>query len=108
MKLSQSLHICFVSNQIIIITLVKEKKTLLDNKCLRSCYVMQRLDLGSSSKCFSDMYPISNKCKVNVFQFNTDAIALLHSSRVIKTYLLVFHFHKANLNSCYKRIHCAH
>lgn len=78
---------------------IQRKKPLLDNKCLKSCYVMQRLKLGASSKCFSDIYPISNKCKVNVFQFNTHAIALPHSSRVIKTYLLVFHFHETTLNS---------
>lgn len=98
MKPSQSSHICFVSNQIIIITLSNEK-IFLDNKSLTSCYVMQRFELGASSKCFSYTYPISNKCKVNVFQFNTHAIALPRSSRLRKTYLLVFHFRKATLNS---------
>lgn len=85
MKPSQSSHIFFVSNQIIIITLSKEK-IFLDNKSLKSCYVMQRVELRASSKCFSDMYPISNRCKVNVFQFNTHAIALPHSSRLILTF----------------------
>lgn len=99
MKPSQSSHICFVSNQIIIITLSKGKKIFLDNKSLKSCYVMQRFELGASSKCFSSMYPISNKCKVNVFQFNTHAIAVPRSSRLRKTYLLVVHFREATLNS---------
>lgn len=59
---------------------------------------MQRLELEASIKCFSDMYPISNKCKGNVFQFNTHVLTLPHCSRVVETYLLVIHFSKATLN----------